>query len=53
VLDKLGFKQEGLFRRYLDVAGDWRDHLCFALTVEDVPTGLVNRLVGQGRARIP
>jgi ribosomal-protein-alanine N-acetyltransferase len=53
VLSKLGFKQEGLFRRYLDVAGDWRDHLCFALTVEDVPTGLVSRLVGQGRARIP
>lgn len=53
VLGKLGFQQEGLFRRYLDVAGDWRDHLCFAMTVEDAPTGLVNRLVRQGRAHIP
>jgi ribosomal-protein-alanine N-acetyltransferase len=53
VLTKLGFQQEGLFRRYLDVAGGWRDHYCFALTTEDATTGLVNRLVGQGRARFP
>jgi ribosomal-protein-alanine N-acetyltransferase len=50
VLTKLGFRQEGLFRRYLDVAGGWRDHLCFALTTEDVPNGLVGRLVTAGRA---
>lgn len=53
VLGKLGFHQEGLFRRYLDVAGGWRDHYCFAMTAEDIPTGLVNRLVGQGGARFP
>jgi ribosomal-protein-alanine N-acetyltransferase len=50
VLDKLGFRQEGMFLRYLDVDGDWRDHLCFALTVEDVPSGLVPRLLASGRA---
>jgi [ribosomal protein S5]-alanine N-acetyltransferase len=51
VLAKLGFREEGLFRRYLDVAGAWRDHLCFALTVEDLPAvGLTGRLVAQGRA---
>jgi ribosomal-protein-alanine N-acetyltransferase len=50
VLTKLGFRQEGLFRRYLDVAGGWRDHLCFALTTEDVPSGLVTRLVAAGHA---
>jgi ribosomal-protein-alanine N-acetyltransferase len=50
VLDKLGFRQEGMFLRYLDVDGDWRDHLCFALTVEDVPSGLVPRLLATGRA---
>jgi ribosomal-protein-alanine N-acetyltransferase len=50
VLTKLGFREEGLFRRYLDVAGNWRDHLCFALTTEDVPNGLVSRLVAQGHA---
>ncbi|MGH3761408.1 GNAT family N-acetyltransferase [Actinophytocola sp.] len=52
VLKKLGFREEGLFRRYLDVAGGWRDHLCFAVTTEDVPSGLVNRLVAEGRAEL-
>lgn len=51
VLAKLGFRQEGVFRRYLDVDGAWRDHLCFALTAEEPPpSGLVGRLVGEGRA---
>lgn len=51
VLHKLGFREEGLFRRYLNVDGAWRDHLCFALTVEDVPPGgLVGRIVAAGRA---
>jgi ribosomal-protein-alanine N-acetyltransferase len=52
VLTKVGFREEGLFRRYLDVAGGWRDHLCFALTTEDVPSGLVNRLIATGRAEL-
>jgi len=50
VLTKAGFRQEGLFRRYLDVAGDWRDHLCFAVTAEETDQGLVNRLAAAGRA---
>lgn len=53
VLGKLGFREEGLFRRYLDVAGGWRDHLCFALTTEDVPNGLVAGLIADGRAEVP
>lgn len=52
VLEKLGFRQEGVFLRYLDVAGAWRDHLCFALTTEDIPNGLVARLLASGRAHI-
>jgi [ribosomal protein S5]-alanine N-acetyltransferase len=52
VLEKLGFRQEGVFQRYLDVAGGWRDHLCFALTTEDIPNGLVSRLLASGRAHI-
>jgi ribosomal-protein-alanine N-acetyltransferase len=51
VLGKLGFRDEGLFRRYLDVAGAWRDHLCLALTTEEAPAGLVRKLVAEGRAR--
>ncbi|GGM81066.1 ribosomal-protein-alanine N-acetyltransferase [Longimycelium tulufanense] len=53
VLQKLGFREEGLFRRYLDVDGAWRDHLCFAITTEDAPEGLVARLIGSGRAQRP
>jgi ribosomal-protein-alanine N-acetyltransferase len=40
---RLGFRQEGLLRRYLDIDGDWRDHLSFALLAEDVPAGVLNR----------
>ncbi|GAA5161224.1 MULTISPECIES: GNAT family N-acetyltransferase [Amycolatopsis] len=50
VLTKAGFRQEGLFQRYLDVAGAWRDHLCFAITAEETGAGLVSRLVREGRA---
>ncbi|SFR30118.1 ribosomal-protein-alanine N-acetyltransferase [Lentzea waywayandensis] len=53
VLTKSGYREEGLFKRYLDVAGQWRDHLCFALTSEEVPDGLVRRLVARGEARLP
>jgi ribosomal-protein-alanine N-acetyltransferase len=51
VLEKLGFREEGLFRRYLDVDGAWRDHYCYALTSEEVrPSGLTGRLVAAGLA---
>jgi ribosomal-protein-alanine N-acetyltransferase len=50
VLAKVGFREEGLFRRYLDVAGGWRDHLCFAVTSEEFPNGLAARLVSACRA---
>lgn len=52
VLEKLGFREEGMFRRYLDVDGAWRDHLCYAMTAEEVPPGgLAGRLVSTGRAQ--
>lgn len=31
----LGFRQEGAAERYLMIAGDWRDHLIFAVTAEE------------------
>ena len=43
VVQKLGFRYEGLRRRYIHIDGDWRDHLCFALTTEDVPQGVLSR----------
>jgi len=36
VLNKLGFRDEGLGRNVLYVDGAWRDHRSFALTTEDV-----------------
>ena len=44
VAEKLGFREEGLYVRYLDIDGGWRDHVSYALTVEDVPNGLLLRL---------
>ena len=43
VVEKLGFRYEGLRRRYIHIDGDWRDHFAFALTVEDVPVGVFRR----------
>jgi len=50
VLGKAGYRQEGLFERYLDVAGGWRDHFCYAITKEETGDGLVSRLVAKGLA---
>ena len=43
VVEKLGFRPEGLRPRYLHIDGDWRDHLVFALNAEEVPGGLLRR----------
>jgi len=43
VVEKLGFRYEGMRRRFIHINGDWRDHLCFALTVEEVPQGVLRR----------
>ncbi len=43
VVEKLGFRDEGLRERYLHIAGQWCDHRTFALTTEDVPEGLLAR----------
>lgn len=53
VLVKAGFREEGLFHRYLNVAGDWRDHLCYAITAEEASDGMTHRLLSEGRARLP
>jgi ribosomal-protein-alanine N-acetyltransferase len=51
VVEKLGFRPEGLRPRYLHIDGDWRDHLSFALTAEEVPGGLVARWISQSSTR--
>jgi ribosomal-protein-alanine N-acetyltransferase len=36
LVERLGFHREGLLRRYLDIDGDWRDHLAYALLADDL-----------------
>lgn len=43
VVEKLGFREEGVHQRLLYIDGAWCDHRCFAVTVEDVPEGLLRR----------
>lgn len=43
VVEKVGFREEGHHSRFLFIDGDWRDHLSFAMTVEDVPEGVLRR----------
>ncbi|ARC56089.1 Putative ribosomal N-acetyltransferase YdaF [Frondihabitans sp. 762G35] len=57
VVEKLGFRYEGLRRRYIHINGDWRDHFCFALVAEEVPQGILRRWldggVPAGQGRVP
>lgn len=53
VVEKLGFRLEGTRVRYIHIAGAWCDHLSYAMTVEDVPGGLLPRwLAAGGGARL-
>ena len=57
VVEKLGFRYEGLRRRYIHIDGDWRDHYAFALVREEVPHGVLDRWergqVPPGAAQVP
>lgn len=50
VLAKVGFREEGLLKRYLEVDGGWRDHLLVAITVEEMTSSAAAGLVRSGRA---
>ena len=50
VLAKVGFREEGLLRRYLEVDGAWRDHLLVAITREDLDGSATSALVREGHA---
>ena len=51
VVEKLGFRDEGLRRGYLHIAGQWRDHRTFALTADEVPEGMLTRWRSQQSPR--
>ena len=50
VVEKLGFRYEGLRRRFIHIDGDWRDHFSFGLVAEEVPRGVLRRW-HEGRVR--
>ena len=51
VLTKVGFREEGLLKRYLDVDRAWRDHLLVAITAEEIEGSAAAQLVRKGLAR--
>ena len=47
VVEKLGLRREGFYERFLDIDGTWRDHVAFAITVEELGgRSMVSRLAG-------
>lgn len=44
IVDKLGIPEVGFAPHYLHIDGEWRDHRLFAITREDCPRGLQERL---------
>jgi ribosomal-protein-alanine N-acetyltransferase len=45
VVEKLGLRREGYYERYLDIDNGWRDHVAFAVTIEELRgQSMVSRL---------
>lgn len=45
VVEKLGLRREGFYERFLDIDGAWRDHVAFAVTIEELAgRSMVSRL---------
>jgi [ribosomal protein S5]-alanine N-acetyltransferase len=43
VVEKLGFRDEGIRVREVHINGAWRDHIYYAITAEELPTGMLPR----------
>jgi ribosomal-protein-alanine N-acetyltransferase len=43
VVEKLGFRDEGVRKAFLHIAGEWCDHISYALTREDAEERLLTR----------
>ena len=50
VLAKLGFREEGLAKRYLSIAGSWQDHVIYAKTSDELAA---QPSAGRTRGRSP
>lgn len=45
VVEKVGFRFEGVRRGYMHIAGKWADHRSYALLSDEVPTGLTSAYI--------
>jgi [ribosomal protein S5]-alanine N-acetyltransferase len=43
VVEKLGFRDEGIRVRDAHIDAAWRNHISYAITAEEVPTGMLSR----------
>ena len=43
VVEKLGFRDEGVRKEYMHINGEWADHRTFALLSTEAPEGVLNR----------
>jgi ribosomal-protein-alanine N-acetyltransferase len=43
VVEKLGFRYEGLIKGHMHINNDWRDHYLFGLTAGEAAVGVLNR----------
>ncbi len=43
VVEKLGLREIGFAPKFLHIDGAWRDHRIYAITVDEVPNGLLTR----------
>lgn len=44
VVEKLGMRHEGRRHAYIHIDGAWRDHDSFAITREEIPRGMIERI---------
>ena len=42
-MEKYGFREEGVKVGLMHIDGAWRDHVCYAVTAEEVPEGAMVR----------
>jgi ribosomal-protein-alanine N-acetyltransferase len=47
VLEKVGYRREGIAERYLCIAGRWEDHVLFAVTAEEWAARRIDRAAQQ------
>ena len=52
VVEKLGFRDEGVRKQYMHINGEWADHRTFALLSTEVPEGLMTRFRRNAESRI-